>query len=285
MPGEGSTGSVLSAEKQDEFARALAGSDPAADAAAPEPKAEPAPAGGTAPAVEGTEDVKPAVVDAQEPKGPIPYERFSEVNEERKRVLAELEASKADLEDRARAQATAYLEDVATRFPELRKAIYGDTAVPVPAVQSAVDPKQASDPIAKEVQELKAWKAEQDRQVMLDRIEDRCEASMSKYPEFKDPVKREFGEQLIAQQLYASRGRLTPEQIVEGVAKKLKAYEETVKSSYKQDKGVPARTVPAGVGQGAAPPPGQAPRKLSLNDGSTRRALAQAIELAGKGTE
>lgn len=286
MPDEGKSGPVLSAEKQDEFAKAIAASEPAGAPEGETPKDESVPAGGTAPA--------PATAEAQsaaggapedvEPKGPIPYERFSQVNEERKRFLAELEQTKAELEGRAKAQATAYLEDVAQRFPELRKAIYGEVDAQAPEVP--LKPAATPDnPLAKEVEGLKAWKAEQERQDMLDSIEDRCETTMAKFPEFKDPVKREFGEQLIAQQLFATRGRQSPEQIVESVAKKLRAYEETVKSSYKQDKSVPAKTVPAGAGQGAAPPPGQAPRKLSLNDGTTRRALAQAIELASKGAE
>src|SRR3990167_2819947 len=286
---------VLSDDKLGEFAKAVAADEGAsteettseaatssgtsAEETATPPTQEQATetAGGDTVADESTEAV---------PKGPIPYERFSQVNVERKQALEkirEYERQLADVDQTAKARTAVYLEQIAALHPELKSAIYGKQAVEegAPAREAENPPEDPKEKriweLEKQTNDLQRYRREQERERMLDAIETRCDSAMEKHPVFKNPKVREIAERLIANDVIA-QPNVPPEKVVDTIAAQLRAYEEEIKASYKQAKVAPTKAVPKGVGPAGGAPPGQGSRPLKLGDGSAMRALAAALK-------
>lgn len=280
---------MLDDEKLGGFAKAVASGDESEETKleAEKPAGSSAsPSSGTetpeTPAPKGGEETKAETVE-EEAKGPIPYERFREVNEERKNLLArqaESEKKLADMDQQARSQAIVYLQQIAAEHPELRPAIYGETPAKESAEAKPGEESPEKQPITileKEVSQLKSWKAEQERRVILDDLEGRCEDEMKKHQVFGDATLRNIGERLIVNGL-GSTPNVPPEQVVAEVAGLLRGYQEKVKAEYVKTKSTASKTVPVGAGSGGAMPPGgEGKKKLSLDDGTARNALAAAL--------
>ena len=260
---------VLGAEQAAEFAKSLA-DQPVTESP---PSATPAVESEMLPAAAPETPVAPA---APEDATPVPRAQYLA---EKQKYEADLAAAQSQIEERGRAQAIATLERIAVEHPELKEIIYGKQP---PAEKPPEDPeKRELYDLKREVAEQKAWREGQERTQILDSIERRCETAMANFPEFKSKNGRAIGDQIIAHNVLAARDK-TPEKIVEETALAIRAYQEEIKAAFKEGKLVAARTVPAGTGTGGAAPPGARPAKIRMEDGSARRALAQALEAAQK---
>ena len=282
---------LLSAEDQAKVGEAAAEDLKTLESApAPEPDGGPAPtpdaadtAGTTPEEVSGEE--KPAETEV-EPKGPVPYERFREVNAqknealERVRLSEERQAHEVELAARSRAQAV--LEDIARRRPDLAAEIYGPdsaqakAAKPEPLPEDPVQRRLAI--LEREASDSKAAREQDSHRAMVKDMEDRAEAAMDNYPILsKNERVQKLAESTIVQRILANR-QMPIEKVVEEVASDFRHFEESIKAEYKQAKVEAVKKVPAGVGSGGAAPPGAPRKKFSLErPGELAKAFANAM--------
>ena len=286
---------ILSDEKLDGFAKAVGGGEPPAPQgnepadAAPSGDTNGAAAPGTTSPKETAEEVvgdqtagepRPAPKTTEEPKGPVPYDRFSQVNNERKQYLEkvqEYERQLAEVDQTVRARTATLLEQIAANHPELRKVIYGDEPKTESEAKPPEDPKDRKLwELEREVVENRRFREEMQRRDMIDDIEERCNGAMKKHAIFNGQKAKDHAHEIIANRLIANP-KLSVEKIVEDVAAEVRAFEEEVSARYRQKKTETATKIPPGAGGGGAAPPGPGPKKLSLNDGSALRALTAAL--------
>ncbi len=286
---------VLGAKGQEDFAAAVAGIPPAEEAPVvetppaegepPTPPAQEVPPVSETPPVETPAVEEPAAAEEEIVEGQrVPYDRFKKVNDARKTLeekQADYERRLANVDSDARTQAAAYLENIAAQNPQLKDAIYGRTP-PAAAPESEELPavgtieRQVHD-LTVQNQELAARQTRSEEARHLDEIEGRADTQMAQDKVFTNPVVRKAAEEMIAQRM-VTNPRMPVEQIVKDVGALFRGLEEGHKKQYLAAKATVARTVPVGVGPGAAAPPGQPPVKLNLNDGSALRALAGAMK-------
>lgn len=298
VSGKPSGGPVLKGENLKEFASAIAGQsdeptpapseagapaepiqeEPAQEDPAPPPSSEapaPKPAAARAPAP------------APEDKGPIPYDRFREVNQqlqaERAKVL-DIEKNQAQrIQEAASAQSAQTLFKIAEENPELAPLIFrGEKPAPKAAPADPNAPQLTQE--QKDIAEMKAnnaalmsWKQKSEQALILQGIQDRAEGQMEKHPIFKNDVVRSISEEIIVKRIL-TQPHISPEVIVDQVAKGFSDLEASIKAQYLERKTTTARTVAPGVGSGSPPaPPATVPKKLKLSDGSALKALHGAL--------
>ena len=285
-------GPMLKGDTMDQFAKSIASGEPA-------PETSPADPDGAAPSVTTEETPAPAVEEtapapervvappAAEPKGPIPYERFKEINDKYNAEVAKAAQYQTrfqgEVEERAKAQAAAKLFEIAEQNPSLAPMIFGTGPAPVP--KEKIDPN--APPLTPEQQAIKEirtqnaalmdWKKKTEQAAMLQGIQDRAEGQMETHPIFKNDAIRERAEEIIVKRIL-TQPQIPPEKIVDEVAAGFKAIEASIKEQYVQKKTAAVKSVSPGVGSGAPPaPPTNPPKKLKLGDGSTLRALTAAM--------
>ena len=282
----------LSAEDQAKVGEAAAEDLKTLDpASTPEPEGSPAPTpdaadtAGTTTEEASEVETKPTETEA-EPKGPVPYDRFREVNTqkndalERIRLIEERQAQEVELASRSRAQAI--LEDIARRRPELAAEIYGAESAQAKAAKPEPlpeDPVQRDIAILKrEAQEAKSYREKQAHMEMVKSMEERAEAAMELHPILsKNERVQKLAESTIVQRILA-KPQMPVEKVVEEVASDFRHFEESIKAEYKQAKVETVKKVPAGVGSGSAAPPGAPRKKFSLDrPGELAKAFAASI--------
>lgn len=233
----------------------------------------------------------------------IPYDRFKQVNDQlraSKERQAEYERQLADVDALAKAKAAEKLRLIAENNPELRNFILGEEApepepmeptAPAPAAPAAAGAKP-KDPYTARIEELdkRLRLQEQARRRMeqeqhLNVLQERIEEAMEKHPILQDDRVSAIAQKLIGREVLAQPDK-PPAKIVDEVAAELKAFEEQVKKQYVGGKRTAAKTVPAGVGGGGGAPPGQHQSpKLSLADGTTKKAFAAGLKQLRKELE
>lgn len=296
----------LSDEARNGFAAAVAGQPEGATETAVETEADPAGSSSPAPdtstetevvaaETEVTDPTKPAAT-GDEPsveetkEGPIPYPRFREVNEAKKRLEEEVKAMRASggadpavLAQLVEAHARTQLSKIAAAHPELAKVIYGDQnpQTPDPAqAQANLDPK---DPVHAKIMAIeaaqKAATAELSgfrRQAIIDDIQDRAETRIATHAIFKNEKALSIGETLIAQRL-VNDPRQTVESVVDDVAKQVRDFVESTKAAYVQPKVAVTKKIAPGTGGGSAAPPGTPTGQKLAFGGSARKAFEGAL--------
>lgn len=285
-------GPMLEGDKFKEFASALSRQPPADPAPAPE-DAAPSVTTEEAPAPAPEEQAAPppaapAPSPAELKKGPIPYERFDEVNQqlkaERQKATEYQQRFQGEVEERAKAQAAAKLFEIAEQNPSLAPLIFGTGPAPAPKPQR--DPNAAPlTPEQQAIQEIRTqnaalmdWKKKTEQAAIMQGIQDRAEGQMETHPIFKNDAIRERAEEIIVKRIL-TQPQIPPEKIVDEVAAGFKAIEASIKEQYVQKKQAVVKSVSPGVGSGAPPaPPTNPPKKLKLSDGSALRALTAAMK-------
>ena len=264
-------------------------SEPAADASVSPNAAEPA--GATSHPEETRNGNDPQ--GEETPKGPVPYDRFAEVNRERNEATErarnyemQLAQQQAQIEAAGRARAQALLEQIAADDPDLRRKLLG-----VEPEGAAQDPNAAKDPVQQKLAAIERQMKVQDerfqmqeRQKAIDELESRAESQMGKHKIFeRSEHVRGLAESIIAQRIVAERN--TPiEKIVDQVAEGFRKVEEDVKASFKQAKVETAKKIPAGVGSGGAVPPGASQKRFDLSKPNDLNAAVRAsLEGAQRG--
>lgn len=302
VSGKPSGGPMLEGDKLKEFASAIGGQpvddstpapaedappgDPTHEESAPEPTPPPAaaapkPAAARAPAPQG-----------DEPKGPIPYDRFKEVTDQRNAERAQFESYKAQevqrIQEAAQASAATTLFKIAEEHPELAPLIF--QGKPVQPKAAPVDPNAPQlTPEQKEIAQIRennaalmSWKQKTEQAAILQGIQDRAEGQMEKHPIFKNDAVRTMSEEIIVKRIL-TQPHISPEVIVDQVAKGFSDMEASIKAQYVERKQTTARTVVPGVGAGSPPAaPAKTPQKLKLADGSALKALSAALAGAGQ---
>lgn len=289
-------GPMLKGDSLKEFASAIAGQPTESPDPAPEPAAPPSepPAPEPAPQPEVTPDPAAPPADpapkpsAELPKGPIPYDRFKEVNDqlnaERARIAEYEKRRDAEVKERTTAEVATAMFKIAEQNPELAPLIFrGERPQPkAPPVDPNAPPltpeQKAIQEIKTQNQTLMAWKQKTEQAAILQNIQDRAEGRMETHPVFKNQAIRDRSEEIIVKRIL-TEPHIPPETIVDQVAQQFKAIEQSIKDQYVVKKKEIARTVAPGVGPGGPPaPPSHTPQKLKLQDGSALRALANAMK-------
>lgn len=297
----------LSDEARNGFAAAVA-SQPAEGTETPVETQEPVPAEqpSPAPATEAEpSDVTPTTEEVTEatppetgdehsaeetPKAPVPYDRFKQVNDDKKRLEDQVKrlqstggADPALIQQMVEAQSRAQLARIAASHPELQAAIFGDQPGDPSQAPPAAPPLDPKDPAHARIMAteaaLKAVQSQlsaQQRQEIIDDMQDRAETRMDTHAVFKHKTARTIGETLIAQRLIQNP-RTPVDAVVDDVAKMVRELTETTKAAYVQAKVAPAKKIAPGVGGGAAPPGAPVGQKYSLKDGSARKGLEAAL--------
>jgi len=259
--------------------------DESADVAAPQEVADDT----SAPAVEET-----APVETEETnKGPVPYDRFKQVNDAKNKLEADLKAAReggrnvdpAVLEQLTQDRTRAMLAQIATQHPELHKVIYGEPeADPSTA---GLDPK---DPVHARLIKLESAQRQQTnslqmlgRQKLLDDMESRAEDHMAKNPIFSNPTLRKTAERLIAFGV-TENPKLPVEAVVDDVAKTIREIQEATKAAYVQPKIAAVKKIAPGVGGGSAAPPGKQNESKPAFGGSARKLLEAALRSENQAT-
>jgi hypothetical protein len=291
-------GPMLPADKLKEFASGIEGMPEEGSPPTSEPAPEtPAPAS-EAPAAEEAAPPAPAIEEGapppavkppgqEPPKGPIPYDRFLEVNqqlqEERRKVAEYSQRRDAEITERANAQAAQLLLRIAEQNPEMAAKIYGVSGQqPPPAPEPKPDPNMTPEQkeiaiLRKQQTEFGQWKQQQERAVVLNQIQTRAETQMKRHPVFENPAIRERSEEIIVKRIL-TEPQSQVEAIVDMVAKQFRDIEESVKAKYVVKKKEVAKSVAPGVGSGAPPaPPAHQQAKMKLGDSSLARAMAKYI--------
>jgi len=297
----------ISDETRSGFAAAVAsqpeeGAGEVASETTSEPTGSPSPApvtetenSGVTNSQEVTETTQPETGDEHSAesteKGPIPYDRFREINEAKKRleeenkVLRTRGADPAVIDQMAADRARAHLARIAAEHPELQKAIFGEQPAETPHSQQpqGLPPLDPKDPVQARVLAIEAAQraasaelANRRRQDVINEMENRAEERMETHPIFKDADARSIGETLIAQKLIANP-RTPVESVVDDVAKQLRSFREATKAGYVKPKTEAPKKIAPGAGGGAAPPGAPTGQKYSIKDGTARKGLEAAI--------
>ena len=282
LSAEGQAKVVEAAEKDLETVEETTVTEPAGG---PAPTPDAADTAGSTPGEE-TQGEEQAAAEVETKKGPVPYDRFHEVNAqknealERARLMEERLAREVEVGSRARAQAI--LEDIARRRPELAAEIYGPESEQAKALKPEPLPE---DPVQRELtllkreaQESKAYREKQVHMDMVRSMEERAEAAMEDHPILsKNERIQALAESTIVQRILA-KPQVPVEKVVEEVASDFRHFEESIKAEYKLAKVEAVKKVPAGVGSGGTAPPGAARKKFSLErPGELAKAFASAM--------
>lgn len=303
VSGKPGGGPMLQGENLKEFASAIAGQGGDEQAPAPAEAGAPAEPTPEESAQEVSEVAPPpaaapkaapkAPVSDDEPKGPIPYDRFKEVNEQLRAERAQAVEYKANeskrIQEAANASAATTLFKIAEEHPELAPLIFrGEKPTPKqPARDPNAPPLTPEQQQAQAIEEIKTqnralmnWKEQTEKAKILENIQDRAEEQIAKHPIFQNKAVRDLGEQLIVKEIL-TKPNVSPEVIVDYVAKSFTDLEASIKAEYREKKQVTARTVVPGVGAGSPPAaPAKSPLKLKIADGSALKALASALAAA-----